>query len=135
MLPPIVDRCDLHILVLPPPIGPFVFDPQVREVNLVIEVREVVVTGPFLDLVRLAIGPAIRIGAVPISLVQPLLVLTLELVVEDDAIDARPTVSETVGFSEVRAIDLRVVFDLAGFLQTRVELLPMVMPTVLVRVT
>jgi hypothetical protein len=131
--PPIVER-DLHILVLPPPIGPFVFDPQVREVNLVIEVREVVVTGPFLDLVRLGIWPAIRIVAVPISLVQPLLVLTLELVVEDDAIDTRHTVSETVGFSEVRTKHLRVVFDLAGFLQTRVELLPIVLPTVLARV-
>jgi hypothetical protein len=56
--------------------------------DLVIEVREVVFVRPFLDLVRLAIGPAIRIVAVPISLVEPLLVLTLELVVEFDAVNA-----------------------------------------------
>jgi hypothetical protein len=135
MRPPIVDRRHLDILVLPPPIGPFVFDPEVREVDVVIEVREVVVVGPFLDLVRLAIGPAIRIVAVPISLVQPLLVLTLELVVEDDAIDARPAVSEALGFTEVRAIDLGVVFHLSRLLETRVERLLMFAPMVLRDVT
>src|ERR1700682_4035133 len=93
------------------------------EMDLVIEVREVVIVRPFLDLVRLAIGPAIRIVAVPISLVAPLLVLTLELVVECDAVNACAALRKALGFSEVRAIYLRVVFYLAGLLQTRVELL------------
>jgi hypothetical protein len=129
-----VDGRDLDILVLPPPIGFLVFDAQVREMDLVIEVRQVVFVRPFLDLVRLAIGPAIRIIAVPISLVEPLLVLTLELVVEGDAIDACPAVREALGFAEVRAIHLRVVFHLARLLQTRVELLTMVMLMVLAMV-
>src|SRR6202023_355189 len=71
---PIVDRRDLDILAIPPPIGLFVFDPHVREVNLLIEVGEVVVVRPFLDFVSVAIGPPIGIVAVPISLMQPLLV-------------------------------------------------------------
>ena len=62
---------------------------------------------------------------------QPLLVLTLELVVEDDAIDACAAFAEAPGFPEVRAIHLRVVFHLARLLQIRVELLTMVLPTVL----
>src|SRR2546422_186634 len=74
---PIVDRRDLDVLVIPPAIGLFVFEPHVGEVNLVTEVGEVVLVRPFLDFVRLAIGPAIRVVAVPIALVQPLLVLTL----------------------------------------------------------
>ena len=55
--------------------------------HLVIEVRQVVFVRPFLDLVRLAIGPTTRI--VPVAFVQPLLVLALELVVEDDMVDER----------------------------------------------
>ncbi len=85
----IVDGGDLDILVIPPAIGVFVLDAQVREMHLVIEVRQVVFVRPFLDLVRLAIGPAICIIVVSISFVQPLLVLALELVVEDDMVDAR----------------------------------------------
>jgi len=121
-----MDGRDLDILVIPPPIGLQVFDAQVREMDLVIEVREVVVVRPFLDLVRVTIGPAIRIVTVPISLVQPLLVLTLELVVEFDAVNACAALPEASGFSEVRAIHLGVVFHLARLLQSRVELLTMV---------
>jgi hypothetical protein len=77
-----VNRRDLDVLVIPPAVELLVFDPQVGKMDLVIEVGEVVVVCPCLDLVRLAIGPAIRVVAVPIPLVQPLLVLALELVVE-----------------------------------------------------
>jgi hypothetical protein len=101
--------------------------------DLVIEVGEVMVARPFLDLVSSAIGPPIGIVAVPISLVQPLLVLTLELVVEDDSIDACPAPRETPGFPKVCAIHLGVVFHLARLLQIRIELLTMallVLPTV-----
>jgi hypothetical protein len=129
-----VDGRDLGILVIPPPIGLFVLDPHVREVNLVLEVRQVVFVRPFLDLVRVAIGPAISIVVVPISLVEPLLVLTLELVVEDDAIDACLALREAPGFAEVRAIHLGVVFDFAGLLQTRIELLTTVVLVVLAMV-
>ena len=126
-----MDRRDLDILVIPPAIGLFVFDPHVREMDLVIEVGEVVVVRPFLDLVSGAIGPPIGVAAVPISLVQPLLVLTLELVIEDHPIDACATLPEAAGFTEVRAIHLGVVFHLARLFQIRVELLAMILPTVL----
>jgi hypothetical protein len=126
-----VDRRDLDILVIPPAIGLFVFDPHVREMDLVIEVGEVVVVRPFLDLVRRAIGPPIGIASVPISLMQPLLVLTLELVVEDDPIDACAALPEAAGFTQVGAKHLGVVFHLARLLQIGVELLTMVALTLL----
>ena len=131
MRPAIVDGRDLDILVLPPSIGLLVFDAQVREMDLVIEVREVVVVRPFLDLVRFAIGPTIAVVTVPITLVEPLLVLTLELVVEFDAVNACAALREALGFSQVRAVHLGVVFHLTRLLQTRVELLTMVVLTVL----
>ena len=56
MFPAIVDGRDLDILVIPSAIGPFVLDAQIREMNLVSEVREVVLMRPFLDLVSVAIG-------------------------------------------------------------------------------
>src|SRR5713101_185934 len=117
--PPIVDGRDLDILVIPPPIGLLVFDAQVREMDLVIEVREVVFVRPFLDLVRVAIGPTIAVVTVPITLVEPLLVLTLELVVEGHPIDACPALREAFGFSEVRAVHQGTVFHFARLLQTR----------------
>jgi hypothetical protein len=90
-----------------------------------------VVVRPFLDLVSVAIGPPIRIVAVPIALVQPLLVLTLELVIEDHPIDACATLPEAAGLPEVRAKYLGVVFRLARLFQIRVELLTMILPAVL----
>jgi hypothetical protein len=126
-----VDCRDLDILVIPPAIGLFVFDAHVGKMDLVIEVGEVVVVRPFLDLVSGAIGPPIGVVAIPISLVQPVLVLTLELVVEDHPIDACATLPEATGFTEVRAIHLRVVFHLARLFQLRVELLTMILPAVL----
>jgi hypothetical protein len=45
--------------MIPAAIGLFVLDAQVGEMDLVAEVREVVVVRPFLDLVRFAIGASI----------------------------------------------------------------------------
>jgi hypothetical protein len=48
-----------------------------------------------------------------VALVEPTLVLALELVVEDDAIDMRAALQETRLGLFVRAIDLEVVFQFA----------------------
>jgi hypothetical protein len=56
---------------------------------------------------------AVVVGAVPIALVEPALVLALELVVEHDAIDVPAAALEAPGGAFVRAIDLDVVGELA----------------------
>jgi hypothetical protein len=56
---PVVDGRDLDVPMIPAAIGLFVLDAQVGEMDLVAEVREVVVVRPFLDLVRFAIGASI----------------------------------------------------------------------------
>ena len=105
-------RRDLDIVVVPAPAGFLVFDAQIGEVHLVIEVRQVVLARPFADLVVGPIGVSVVIGTVAIALVEPLLVLTLELVVENDPFDARITLRQPLRRAFVRAIDLEVVFQL-----------------------
>ena len=81
-------RRHLDVAVFQPVID-LVLDAQVGKVDLVLEVREVMFERPLTDFVGRPIGVAVVVVTVPITLVEPLLVLTLELVVEDDAFDAR----------------------------------------------
>src|SRR3954454_14072077 len=82
---------------------------------------------PVFDLPRVAIGLAVVVLALPIALVQPFLVLALQLVVEDHALDAGVTLLEAVGDAEIRLVDLRVVFELAFAFEPRIELLARVL--------
>src|SRR5207249_8255884 len=70
---------------------------------------------------------AVLVFALPITLVQPLLVLALEVVVEDHALDAGVTLFEPVRDAEIRPVDLRVVFELAFAFEPRIELLARVL--------
>src|SRR5437867_520232 len=100
-------------------IGVLVFDPRVREMNVPIEVRQVVLASPVLNLRSIAVGTTIAVAAATIPLLQKLLVLALQVVVENDPLDAGTTV--LVHFALVRSTDLSVVFDLACRPQLRVE--------------
>jgi len=53
--------------------------------------------------------------------VQPFLVVTLQLVVEDDAIDTGTLLLQATGDVEVRVIDLRIVFELPRPFEARIE--------------
>ncbi len=120
-------RCDdLDVLALPAAIRLLVLDADVGEVDLVVEVRQVVFVRPFANLIRRAIGVSVVVVVVFVALVEPALVLALELVVEDDALDVRATIDETRLCLFVRAIDLEVVFEFALARQARVERLVMV---------
>ena len=59
--------------------------------------------------------------------VQPLLVLTLELVIEHHPIDARAALFQALGFTFEGAIDLDVVFQLPLALNAGVERLAAVL--------
>ena len=82
---------DLDVLVILPLVPLPIFDAQVGEVHLVIEVRQVVLVRPSADLFISPIGVSVVVGALAVALVEPRLVLTLELVVENDPFDARIT--------------------------------------------
>jgi hypothetical protein len=73
---------------------------------------------------------AVVIRTVAIPLVKPALVLALELVIEDDSIDTRPTVCQALGGAFVGAIDLEVVLPLSLAFQAIPKRLAVTLATV-----
>jgi hypothetical protein len=57
--------------------------------DLVIEVRQVMLHRPKTDLILVSIGMTVVVVPLGIVLVQPLLIVPLQLVVEDDAVNSR----------------------------------------------
>lgn len=112
---------DLDVLALPAAILLLVLDADVRKMDLVIEVRQVVLVRSVANPIGRAIRMAVVVVVVLVPLVEPALVLALQLVVEDDALDVRTAVQETVLGLFVRAIDLEVVFQFPFAPQARVE--------------
>jgi hypothetical protein len=117
----VVDGQDLDIPVVAAAVDFLVFDPQIRKMDPLVEVRQVVLVSPLLDLAAIAVGMAVVVITVAIALVEPRLVLTLELVVEDDAIDPRAALFQALGFTFERPIDLDVVFEFSLAFNARVE--------------
>jgi hypothetical protein len=68
------------------------------DVSLVVA-RQVVLSRPVLDLERIAVGPAIAVVTIAIPFLQELLILAFQVVLEDDAVDVRPGVTETFASS------------------------------------
>src|SRR5712691_1827793 len=85
----VMDGQDLHVHVIPSPVRVLVLNAQIWKVYLLVEVRQVAFMCPVSNLSRIAIGMAIVVVAVTVVFVEPLLIVPLELVIEDDAIDAR----------------------------------------------
>src|SRR5262245_43640676 len=106
----IVPRCHLDVLVITAAIGLLVFDAQIGEVDLVIEVRQVALGRPAADFLVGPIRVSVVVAPLAIPFVKPRLVITLELVVEDDALHARAALGQTLCLAFVRAIDLKVMF-------------------------
>ena len=77
--------------------------------DLLIEVAEVMLVRPAFDLSRVAIGPAVAIGASAVGRLQPPLILALKLLVEHHATNVGALLAEASCFSEVGAIQLGVV--------------------------
>src|SRR5204863_194639 len=117
----------LHIVVLPSAVWRRVLDAEIREVDVPIEVRQVVLASPFSDLFGAPIRPAVAVGAVTVPLLQESLIVALELVVQNHPLNPCAAVLEPFGFSQIRAKDLRVVLNLARLFQVGVERLAAVL--------
>jgi hypothetical protein len=98
--------------------------------DLLVEVRQVVFLGPRLNLLRLTIRPAIRVVPVRIALMEPPLILALEFVIENDALDVGFAFGELLRLAQVRLVDLHVVFDLARLHEAGIEHLMVLLLTV-----
>jgi len=83
----IVRGNDLDIAGVAPPIH-VVFNASIGELNVALLVaRQIVLPRPASDLVDVAIGSSVAILVVAIPFLQELLVLPLQLVVQEDAVD------------------------------------------------
>ena len=118
---PVVRCHDLDVLVVPAAVGLHVLDAQVREMHLVVEIREVLFGGPRLNLLLRPFWVAVVVVVVPVVLVEPALVVALQLVVEDDALDVGPALAEPLLGLLVGAVDLQVVLAFARADEAGVE--------------
>jgi hypothetical protein len=84
---------DFDVFVTVAPVQ-LVLDAEVWEVDRLVEVRQVVVPRPFFDLAGIPIRSSIAVRASAIVLLQPLLMLALELVVEDHTADVGTLVAK-----------------------------------------
>jgi len=114
---------DFDVLVLSEAIAVLVLDADVRKVNVAIEVGEVVLACPGLNLTNVVIRAAVAVFSATVAPLAELLVLALELVVEGDAPDAPSLAAETLFRPQVSPVDLTVVGQLARLPEASVELL------------
>src|SRR4051794_4220353 len=120
----VVRREQLDVLVVFPAVD-LVLDAVVREVHLAIEVRQVVLACPLADLVFAAVRSSVAVCSASVVVLQELLVLALEILLENDAVDlqARTLVSEAGFLQTERRIEIGIVVDLARAINAGVECL------------
>ena len=82
--------------------------------NLVVEVRQIVLACPVADLVLVAARPAVAVRSVAVVVLQEHLVLALQVLLENDAsnLEVRVLVSKASFFLSKSRIQIRVVVDL-----------------------
>jgi hypothetical protein len=117
-----VRRQDLDVFVAFQSIH-LVLEPEVGEMDLVVEVRQVVVVRPLLDLPGVAVRTAIAVRPVAVVLLQELLVLPFELLLEHHTPDLGALLAQPFLGSQVRPIELGVVIELPRPVHARVKLL------------
>jgi hypothetical protein len=123
MRPSVVKRDHLDVEVVVMPVLVDVFDAGIGEADVVLIARQGVLVCPVTDLPLAPIGTAVAVRAPPVVLLEKALIVALQLVIEDDPIDASAALAEALGLPEVRAVHLQVMFDFARLLQIGVELL------------
>jgi hypothetical protein len=125
----VVNCGDLHVAVKVVSVRVEEVDPNVRKVDVPIEVRQVVFERPALDFTLRSIGSAVGICVTSIALMEPLLVVPFELVIEGDVVDAIAAFKKAIDLVQVRLEHLRVMLELARFDEPRVELLTPIVVT------
>ena len=100
---------DLKILVPRAAVAVLVLDPRIRELDVPIVVRPFMLTRQPCNLFGLTVRPAGAVLLAAITFVQESLIVALQLVVEDDALDPAATIPQSLLGALVGAIDLGVV--------------------------
>src|SRR5437762_13559521 len=119
MIAAIVDGYDLNVLPPALAINLLVLDPQIRKMDVFIEIRQLVFGRPCFNFMNVPLRATIRVFALSIGLVQPALVLALLVVIQEDAVDSCTALTEPICDSPIRLINLSAVFELTAALYAR----------------
>jgi hypothetical protein len=100
-----------------------VLNAVVRQVDLSIEVRQVVLARPLTNLVLVTVWAAVAVRPAAVAFLQELLIFALEIPFEDDAPNLEPVVlvPKTGFLLPVRRIEIRVVVEFALAADARIE--------------
>ena len=93
---PIVAGHDLKILMPRTAVSVLVLDSCIREPHVPIVVRQLMFPRPACNLFGLTVRPTVAVLLPSVALVQEALIVALELVVEDDAPDPPPGLSDAL---------------------------------------
>ena len=120
----IVGRDDLDVLHAVVPVSVVVFNPHIRKVHLVVEVRQVVLTRPTLDFLIVAPSAAVAARLVSIALPEGTSGTRVSARSRERRDARRPPDSQAFRGAAVGAIERRVVRHLARLPEAVVEHLP-----------
>jgi hypothetical protein len=100
------DHFDVFVTMTPVEL---VLEAEIGKMNRLVEVREMVFMRSRFDLARVAIRPPVTVRSAAVVLLEPLLVLPLEIVLQDDATDVRALLAKTFFGAQVGTIERGVV--------------------------
>lgn len=112
---------DLDVLPSDIAASVFIFDADVGEMNLIVEVRQLVLTSPLLNLFETPIRSAVAIAIAAIAFLEKALILAFQLPIELHAQNSGIAVLQPLRCLQVGAIELRVVGSLARLVGARIE--------------
>jgi hypothetical protein len=103
-------RCDdLDVLDLPLAVGPLVLDADVREVDLVVDDGQIMLTRPFGDFAVERIGITLAAPTLSVQFSEEPLVIPLQFVIEHNSPHRAATSLQAVSGIEVRTVQLSVM--------------------------
>ena len=98
----VVIRDHLDVFVTVSPIE-LVLEAEIGKMDRLVEVRQVVLARPLLDFARVPVRSPVTVRTAAVVLLEPLLVLALEIVLQDDATDVRAFLAKPLLGTQVRA--------------------------------
>jgi hypothetical protein len=118
-----VRRHNLEVLESPATVRQLVFNANVWEVHVAVDEREIVLSGPLRDLALSVVSFTCLLiaSAVPVQVSQETLVITLELIIQDDSTNVSSTITESLARVEICSVQLRIVRELSRLHDACVE--------------
>jgi hypothetical protein len=112
---------DLDVLDVVSAVWPLVFDADVGKLDVIIDHRKLVLLRPPQNLCRVALGSPRTVPPAAVRCLEERLIFALQLVVQNDSVDAIATFDQALGGDKVRTVQPDVMRELTGFRDAGVE--------------